>query len=249
MPSRNMLRTIIVDDEEPARLLLKEFLSGRKDIDLIAECANGFEAVKIITESRPDLVILDIQMPKLNGFEVLELVENPPAVIFATAHNQYAAKAFEIHAVDYILKPFSKERLDDAVEHALSNMKKNKSIPVQALASESGMKATPLERILVKEGSKVHVIPVNKIDYIEAEDDYVGIKSDGKSHLKQVRMSELENDLDPAKFVRVHRSYILNIERISRIELYAKDSRMAILKDGSKILISRTGYEKLKGLL
>jgi two-component system LytT family response regulator len=249
MPSKSLLRTIIVDDEEPARLLLREFLSGREDVELIAECENGFDAVKSITESKPDLVILDIQMPKLNGFEVLELVDESPAIIFATAHNQYAVKAFEIHAVDYILKPFSKERLDEAIEHVKERIKKNKNIPVQALAAASGMKSTPIERVLVKDGSKVHVIPVDRIDYIEAEDDYVAIKSDGKSHLKQMRMAELEKELDSTKFVRVHRSYILNLERIARIELYAKDSRMAILKDGTKLLISRSGYEKLKGML
>jgi two-component system, LytTR family, response regulator len=249
MPIKTVIRTVVVDDEEPARLLLREFLSAHEEIEILAECANGFDAVKAITESKPDLVILDIQMPKLNGFEVLELVDRPPAVIFATAHNQYAVKAFEIHAVDYILKPFSKDRLNEAIEHAKERMKKTKNIPLQALASAAGMKPSPIERILVKDGSKVHVIPVDKIDYIEAEDDYVAIRSDGKSHLKPERMTELEKELDSAKFVRVHRSYILNIERIARIELYAKDSRVAILKDGTKIMISRAGYEKLKGLL
>ena len=249
MASKNIIRTIIIDDEEPARLILREFLSAYNDIKIIAECANGFDAVKAITESNPDLIILDIQMPKLNGFEVLELVEQPPAIIFATAYNQYAVQAFEVHAVDYILKPFSKERLSEAMEHAKQRLNKKIPIPAQELASAAGMKPTPLERILVKDGSKVHVIPVDKIDYIEAQDDYVAIKSDGKTHLKQERMAELEKELDTAKFVRVHRSYIVNLERIARIELYAKDSRMAILKDGTKLLISRAGYEKLKGLL
>ena len=248
MASKNIIQTIIVDDEEPARLVLREFLTAHEDIKIIADCANGFDAVKAITESKPDLVILDIQMPKLNGFEVLELVDRPPAVIFATAYNQYAIKAFEVHAVDYLLKPFSKERLTEALVHAKEHLKK-KSLPVQELASAAGMRPSPLERILVKDGSKVHVIPVDKIDYIEAQDDYVAIKSDGKMHLKQERMAELERELDTSKFVRVHRSYILNLERIARIELYAKDSRMAILKDGTKLLISRPGYDKLKGLL
>jgi len=248
MTSKNSIRTIIVDDEEPARLVLREFLSAHEEIKIIADCANGFDAVKAITESKPDLVILDIQMPKLNGFEVLELVDHPPSIIFATAYNQYAVKAFEVHAVDYLLKPFSKERLTEALEHAKGHLKK-KPIPIQELASAAGMKPSPLERILVKDGSKVHVIPVDKIDYIEAQDDYVAIKSDGKTHLKQERMAELEKELDTSKFVRVHRSYILNLERIARIELYAKDSRMAILKDGTKLLISRAGYDKLKGLL
>jgi two-component system LytT family response regulator len=248
MSPKNTIQTIIVDDEEPARLVLREFLSAHEEVKIIAECANGFDAVKAITESKPDLVILDIQMPKLNGFEVLELVDRPPAVIFATAYNQYAIKAFEVHAVDYLLKPFSKERLTEALVHAKGHLKK-KSFTVQELASAAGMRPSPLERILVKDGSKVHVIPVEKIDYIEAQDDYVAIKSDGKTHLKQERMAELEKELDASKFVRVHRSYILNLERIARIELYAKDSRMAILKDGTKLLISRAGYDKLKTML
>jgi two-component system, LytTR family, response regulator len=249
MPSKTRIRTIIVDDEEPARLVLREFLSAHPEIEMLADCSNGFEAVKAITELHPDLLILDIQMPKLNGFEVLELVDQLPAVIFATAYNQYAVKAFEVHAIDYLLKPFSKERLDEALDHAKGYLKKKKVIPLQKLVTDAGMKTTPLERILVKEGSKVHVIPVDKIDFFEAQDDYIAIKVDGKSHLKQERMAKLEKDLDAAKFVRVHRSYILNIERIARLELYAKDSRMAILKDGSKLLISRAGYDKLKGLL
>jgi two-component system, LytTR family, response regulator len=248
MSSKNSLRTIIVDDEEPARIVLREFLSAHEEVNIIAECANGFDAVKAITDSKPDLVILDIQMPKLNGFEVLELVDRPPSIIFATAYNQYAVKAFEVHAVDYLLKPFSKERLTEALDHAKEHLI-NKSLPIQKLASAAGMRPSPLERILVKDGSKVHVIPVDKIDYIEAQDDYVAIKSDGKTHLKQERMAELEKELDTSTFVRVHRSYILNLERIARIELYAKDSRMAILKDGTKLLISRAGYDKLKGLL
>jgi two-component system LytT family response regulator len=248
MPSRTTIRTVIVDDEQPARLVLREFLSAHEEVHIIAECTNGFEAVKAMSESKPDLVILDIQMPKLNGFEVLELVDRPPAIIFATAYNQYAIKAFEVHAVDYLLKPFSKERLAEALDHAKGHLKKN-SLPLQELASAAGFRPSPVERILVKDGSKVHVIPVDRIDYIEAQDDYVAIKSEGKTHLKQERMAELEKELDTSKFVRVHRSYILNLERIARIELYAKDSRMAILKDGTKLLISRAGYDKLRGLL
>lgn len=249
MRKSHLIRTIIVDDEEPARLVLREYLSGHQDVKIIADCSNGFEAVKAITELRPDLVFLDIQMPKLNGFEVLELVDQPQAVIFATAYNQYAIKAFEVHAADYLLKPFSKERLAEALDHARRQLRHQKSIPVQAIASAAGMTASPLERVLVKDGSKVHIIPVGRIDYIEAQDDYISIKTEGRSFLKQERMTTLEKELDGKTFVRVHRSYILNIERIARIELYAKDSRMAILKDGTKLLISRAGYDKLKGLL
>jgi two-component system LytT family response regulator len=249
MTAKSVIQTIIVDDEEPARLLLREYLTKRDDFNIAAECSNGFEAVKALTELKPDLAILDIQMPKLNGFEVLELAENPPAVIFATAYDQYAVKAFELHAVDYLLKPFSKERLDEALDHVAKRLKTKKPLPIEALAAAAGMKPAILERVLVKDGSKVHVIPADKIDYIEAEDDYVAIKAEGKSHLKQQRMAELEKMLDPAKFVRVHRSSIINLERIARIELYAKDSRMAILKDGTKLLISRAGYDKLKKML
>jgi two-component system, LytTR family, response regulator len=249
MTVKSLIRTIIVDDEEPARLLLREYLAHRDDIQLIAECANGFEAVKALTELKPDLAILDIQMPKLSGFEVLELVENPPAVIFATAYDQYAVKAFELHAVDYLLKPFSEERLNEALDHSAKRIKTKKPLSLEAIAADAGMKPAILERVLVKDGSKVYVIPADKIDYIEAEDDYIAIKVDGKSHLKQQRMADLEKQLDPAKFVRVHRSSIINLERIARIELYAKDSRMAILKDGTKILISRAGYDKLKKML
>jgi two-component system, LytTR family, response regulator len=246
---KNLVRTIIIEDEEPARLLLREYLSAHEEVKIVAECSNGLDAVKSITELKPDLIILDIQMPKLNGFEVLELVEHPPAVIFATAYNQFAVKAFEVHAVDYLLKPFSKERLDEALSHAQEHMAKSKPLQTQTLASAAGMKATPLERILIKDGSKVHIIPVERIDYIEAQDDYVAVKSEGKTHLKQERMSILEKELDAQTFVRVHRSFIVNIERIARIELYAKDSRVAILKDGTKLLISRSGYDKLKELL
>jgi two-component system, LytTR family, response regulator len=249
MTTKSVIQTIIVDDEEPARLLLREYLTQRNDIHIAAECSNGFEAVKALTELKPDLAILDIQMPKLNGFEVLELTEKPPAIIFATAYDQFAVKAFELHAIDYLLKPFSKERLDEALDHVALQLKTKKTLPVEALAAAAGMKPAIIERVLVKDGSKVHVIPVDKIDYIEAEDDYVAIKVEGKSHLKQQRMAQLEKMLDPAKFVRVHRSSIINLERIARIELYAKDSRMAILKDGTKLLISRAGYDKLKKLL
>jgi len=249
MASKTVIRTIIVDDEEPARMVLREFLTKRSDIEIVAECANGFEAVKALAELKPDLAILDIQMPKLNGFEVLELTENQPIIIFATAYDQYAVKAFERHAVDYLLKPFSKNRLDEALEHVTEHLNKKKKLPLEAIAEAAGMRLATLERILVKDGSKVHVIPADKIDYIEAQDDYIAIKSENKTHLKQQRMAALEKLLDPTKFVRVHRSFIVNLERIGRIELYAKDSRMAILKDGTKLLISRAGYDKLKTML
>lgn len=243
------VRTIIVDDEELARVLVREYLASHPNIDIVAECANGFEAVKAATELSPDLMFLDIQMPKLNGFEVLELLDNPPAVIFVTAFDQYALKAFEVHAVDYLLKPYSKERFDEALAHAIAHLEQRQPEKTKDVIASVKPQNQVLERVLIKEGSKVLVIPVEKIDYIEAQDDYVSFRVEGKSHLKMQRLSELESSLDSKQFVRIHRSYILNIERLAKIELYAKDSRTAILKDGTQLPVSRTGYEKLKELL
>ncbi len=248
-PSSKSISAVIVDDETLAREVLREHVSAHPEITVVGECANGFDAVKVITELKPDLVFLDIQMPKLNGFEVLELVEHAPAVIFVTAYDQYALKAFEVHAVDYLLKPFSRERFEEAIDHARNRLSRNKPLPLAEIAEAAHASDIPLERILVREGSKVHVIPVEKIDFIEAQDDYVSIRSEGKSLLKQHRLTDLETSMDQKRFVRIHRKYILNIDRLARIELYAKDSRVAILKDGTKLLVSRAGYEKLKKLL
>ncbi|HEY6951206.1 MAG TPA: response regulator, partial [Bacteroidota bacterium] len=243
------LSAIIVDDETLAREVLREHVATHPEITIVAECANGFDAVKAITELKPDLLFLDIQMPKLNGFEVLELVDHRPTVIFVTAYDQYALKAFEVHAVDYLLKPFSKERFEEAIAHARKNLERGKSLTIEKVIAETRAKEQPIERILIREGSKVHVIPVEKIDFVEAQDDYVSVRVEGKSLLKQHRLTDLESALDPAHFVRIHRKYILNLDRLARIELYAKDSRVAILKDGTKLQVSRAGYEKLKRLL
>jgi two-component system LytT family response regulator len=243
------IRTIIVDDEELARSIIREYLGDHPEIVIEAECSNGFEAVKAVTELNPDLVFLDVQMPKLNGFEVLELLETDVAVIFITAYEQYAVKAFEVHAIDYLLKPFSRERFDEALERAKEKLDRQVFLPRQEIIQSARPKGELVERVLVRDGSKVFVIPANKIDYIEAQDDYVAIKSDGKSHLKKQRLADLESILDPKRFVRIHRSYILNVDRLARLELYAKDSRMAILKDGTQLQVSRTGYDKLKGML
>ncbi len=247
--SAKTISAIIVDDETLAREVLREHISSHAEISIVAECSNGFDAVKSITELKPDLVFLDIQMPKLNGFEVLELVDHHPAVIFVTAYDQYALKAFEVHAVDYLLKPFDRQRFEEALEHAKRRIDRTKPLPVAELATTAQTNDLPLERILVREGSKVHVIPVEKIDYIEAQDDYVSIRTEGKNLLKQHRLSDLEASVDQKRFVRIHRKYILNVDRLARIELYAKDSRVAILKDGTKLLVSRAGYDKLKKLL
>jgi two-component system LytT family response regulator len=243
------LRSVIVDDEELARAILREYLAYHSDIEIAAECSNGFDAVKAVSECQPDLLFLDIQMPKLNGFEVLELIGPGPAVIFTTAYDQYALRAFEVHAVDYLLKPFTSERLAQALDRARQRPAQAGREPIAELVQDVRKQNKPLERILIRDGPKVHVIPAEKIDYIEAQDDYICVKTGGKEHLKQETLANLEDLLDQGRFIRIHRSYILNIERLARLELYAKDSRMAILQDGTRLPVSRAGYSRLKPLL
>jgi two-component system LytT family response regulator len=243
------LKAIIVDDEDLARSLIREYLTAHPEIEIVAECANGFDAVKAVSDLQPDLMFLDIQMPKLSGFEVIELLDEPPAVIFVTAFDQYAVKAFDVHAVDYLLKPFGKDRFDEAVGHAESRLRARTPAKTKTAVEDAKPAGQLLERILIKEGSKVIILPAEKVDYIEAQDDYIAVRSEGRSHLKMQRLAALEAQLDPRRFVRIHRSYILNIERLSKIELYAKDSRTAVLKDGTQLPVSRSGYEKLKELL
>ena len=244
------MRVMIVDDEDLARGLVREFLACHADVDIVAECANGFDAVKAITELDPDLVFLDIQMPKLNGFEVVELAGRKTHYIFVTAFDQYALKAFDVHAVDYLLKPFSQQRFNEALAHARGNLQVSlqSSLGVAAMVGEAAERNKPLARVLIRDGAKVHVIATDKIDFIEAQDDYVQINAEGKGYLKHQRLSELESQLDPAMFVRVHRSYILNIGCISRIE-QGKDSHSAILADGMRIPVSRSGLQKVKDLI
>ncbi len=243
------LSCIIVDDEELARDVIREYLAPYPDIEILAECSNGFEAVKAASETRPDLIFLDIQMPKLNGFEVLELIGAENGVIFTTAYDEYALRAFEVHAVDYLLKPFSAERFREALEHARFHLNVGRLTPLSTLVAESRKQHLPLQRVLIRDGSRVHVLPLEKIDYIEAQDDYVCFKSAGKEYLKQESMADIESLLDPGRFIRIHRSYILNIERLAKLELYAKDSHVAILTDGAQLPVSRSGYARLKPLL
>ena len=240
------MRVIIVDDEDLARALLREYLRSHADIDIVAECANGFEAVKAIAETEPDLVFLDVQMPKLNGFEVVELAGCKTRYIFVTAFDQYALKAFDIHAVDYLLKPFSQQRLDEALAHARGQL--GQRAGQGALVLDATLRALPIERVLIRDGAKVHVIPAGQIDYIEAQDDYVSISAGGKAHLKNQRLAELESQLDPAAFVRIHRSYIVNIASVLRIE-QGKDSHAAVLRGDIRLPVSRGGYQKIKSLI
>jgi len=246
------LRVLVVDDEELARRVLREFLAEHGDVTVVGECANGFEAVKAVAELSPDLLLLDVRMPKLDGFEVLELLEHPVAVVFVTAYDDQALRAFDVHAVDYVLKPVSPERLAEALGRARARIVPDSppaALPLGALAAAAREPGEYAERVLVRDGPKVHVIPVDRLDYVEAQDDYIGLRSGGKTYLKQQTLAEIEAALDPARFVRIHRSYVLNVDRLAKIELYAKDSRAAILTDGSRLPLSRAGYQKLKGML
>jgi len=242
---QSRLKAAIVDDEELARGYLRELLRVHPEIDIVADCANGFEAVKAIGETAPDLVFLDVQMPKLDGFEVLELIEGAhvPVVIFVTAYDQYAMRAFDAHAVDYLLKPFDAVRFERALDRARARLGERPPLPQLAIEGRSGGERP--QRIVVKDGARVHVIPIAKLDYVEAQDDYVALHSEGKSYLKQQPIASVEALLDPACFVRIHRSTIVNLERIARIEPYGKDSRLAILHDGTRLPVSRSGYARL----
>ncbi len=239
------LRALIVDDEELARQLLREYAENAGGVEIVAECSNGFDAVKAIGELKPDLVFLDVQMPKLDGFEVLELVDPPPAVIFVTAHDEYAMRAFDEHAVDYLLKPFHPDRFKKALDRARSRLGAPMAPPAH-LTAAARPPGQMLERIVVKDGSKVQIIPVDKLDYVKAEDDYVALCAGNRNYLKQQTISNIEKQLDPSRFARIHRSYIVNLERIARIEPYTKDSRVAVLRDGTQIPVSRSGLARLK---
>ena len=249
MNDTQSLRVIVVDDEPLARAVVREYLRAHPGVEIVAECGNGFEAVKAVSELAPDLMFLDVQMPKLSGFEVLELIGRHVPVIFTTAYDQYALRAFEVHAVDYLLKPFSEERFGEALSRARARLLAPDPAAVEALVADARPRQGPIERVLIRDGSQVHVLPVDRIDYVEAQDDYVSFKSEGKQYLKDQTLAAVETTLDPSRFVRVHRSFVLNVERIAKVELYAKDSRMAILRDGTRLPVSRAGYARLSQLL
>lgn len=246
-----MKRVLLIDDEPLARMVVLEYLQGFKDsIEVLGECSDGFEGLKAIQQHQPDLIFLDVQMPKINGFEMLELVENPPAVIFTTAFDEYAIKAFETHAVDYLLKPFSKDRFNKAVEKYLAQKPVEQATKqTESLLEAASQSPAQHERIVVKTGTKVKIIPVADVEYLEADDDYVSVHTKEGSFLKNKTMSFFEQTLDADQFVRVHRSYIIKIQDITRIDPYEKDAHIAILKSGAKIPVSKTGYAKLKQVL
>jgi two-component system, LytTR family, response regulator len=249
------LTVLIVDDEEPARRLLAELLAGEPEVAVVGQCRNGFEAVQAIQGAPPDLVLLDVQMPKLDGFEVLELIPGEsegrrrPAVVFVTAYDQYAVRAFEVHAVDYLLKPVSAERLAAALARARAGGRPAVAGAAARRLARELRPDEPLGRLLVREGERVHVVPVDRIDYLEAQGDAVVIRAGAARLRKAITLGELEEQLDGRRFLRVHRSYIVNLDRLAGLELYAKDSRVALLRDGSRVPVSRAGYARLRELL
>ena len=265
--STTPVKAIIIDDEPLARMIVKEYLQSYTDIAILQECSDGFEGIKAIQQHRPDLIFLDVQMPKINGFEMLELVEDPPAVIFTTAFDEYAIKAFESHAVDYLLKPFNKERFDKAVRKWLDTRATRTSdhLTHGAGATAHGPEGTPpdteglletaaqsptqQQRIVVKTGGKIKIIPLEDIHFLEAADDYVKIHTHNGAFLKNRTMGYFEKTLDATQFVRTHRSYILNVQQVTRIDPYEKDSHLCILQSGAQVPVSKAGYVKLKAVL
>jgi two-component system LytT family response regulator len=244
------MKAVIIDDEPLARQIVAEYLQSFKQIELVEECGNGFEGLKAIQQHQPDLIFLDIQMPKITGFEMLELVEQPPAVIFTTAFDEFAIRAFESHAVDYLLKPFNKERFDKAVQKwldqsAASLNKTNTQLVLETAASSPSQQ----NRVVVKTGGKIRIIPVDEIFFLEAADDYVKIHTKEGNFLKNKTMNHFEKILDPNLFVRTHRSYMVNVQQITRIDPYEKDNHLSILKSGAQVPVSKSGYGKLKQIL
>lgn len=243
------LRAIIADDEELARRILREYLAAEPGIEIVAECRNGFEAVKAVNDLRPDVLFLDVQMPKLDGFEVLELVEPSVAVVFVTAFDQYAMKAFDAAAIDYLLKPFSAERFHASLARVRA---RGAAAPESPLPRDLKLAARApdeyLDRLVVRDGPRVHVIPAARLDYAEAQDDYVALHAEGKTWLKQQTIAALESALDPRRFLRVHRSFLVSLDRIARVEPNTKDTWLAVLRDGARVPMSRAGYARFREL-
>lgn len=243
------LQVLIVDDEELARKLSLEYLRSHFDIEVIGECETGLEAVDAINKLNPDLVLLDIQMPQLSGLEVLEVTGRRSGVIFTTAYDQYALKAFDLHAVDYLLKPFSQQRFDEALSKARKLLAEQTPSSAQAIQTLVTQQSEKLQRLLIRDRGQVHVVPLESIDYVEAQDDYILIHAAGKSYMKTQSLSDLEAQLDASKFVRVHRSFLLQISALQAMEKTSKDSQVAVLKSGAQVPVSRAGNERIRALL
>jgi two-component system, LytTR family, response regulator len=246
-----MIKAIIIDDEPLAREIVKEYLQPFTQVQILQECNDGFEGLKAIQQHQPDIVFLDVQMPKINGFEMLELVETMPAIIFTTAFEEHAIRAFEVNAVDYLLKPFSKERFDKALQKWLDRYDASAPVaaPADALLETAATSPMQSNRIVVKINGKIKIIPVTDIHYFEAADDYVKIVTSEGAFLKNKTMAFFDKTLDPQQFARVHRSYMLNVNQVTKIEPYEKENHLAILRSGAKVPVSKTGYPKLKGAL
>lgn len=245
------IKVIIIDDETLARQIIKNYLSKHSEIEIIAECSDGFDAVKKINQLKPDLIFLDIQMPKITGFEMLELIENPPKIIFITAYDQFAIRAFEVNAVDYLLKPFSEDRFNFSLKKAIARLNDttNQEKEIKNILTTTDDKTEILERVIIKDGSKINVIPVDEILYIEAQDDYVLINSKKGKFLKQKTMKYFENHLNENQFVRVHRSFIVNLNFIEHLFQTETESHRLVLKNGKEIPVSKNGLQKLKDIL
>jgi two-component system LytT family response regulator len=241
-----MIKTILIDDESLARDIVKYYLNDFPEIEVVTECNDGFEGIKAITQHQPDFIFLDIQMPKINGFEMLELVEKPPAVIFTTAFDEYAIKAFEVNAVDYLLKPIEKNRFDQAVKKISTRLNNMDIMATQDLLDSASMSPAQHNRVVVKKNGVIKIIAVSDINYLEADDDYVKLSTaEGVFH-KNKTMSFFERTLDAEQFIRIHRSYIINLGQVTKIELKEKDSYVVLLKSGIWLPVSKTGYAKLK---
>lgn len=245
------IRALIIDDEHLARQIIRKYLNEDEEIEVVGECSDGFEGFKQINELKPDLVFLDIMMPKLTGFEMLELLENPPRIVFSTAYDQYAIKAFEQNAIDYLLKPYSKERFSEALNKAKTNLSTQhpNRDSLKKVLEEQHEKVETLTRVAVRTGAKIHIISVDKIKYFEAQDDYVKLYTDEGNFLKQQTMKFYETHLPEGDFLRIHRSYIVRLKEISRVELMGKDTHVVLLNDGTQLSVSRSGYSKLKEVL
>jgi two-component system, LytTR family, response regulator len=242
-------RVLIVDDEEPARLLLVEYLRAHPRWSVVGQAKNGLEAVKLTQQEGPDLLLLDVQMPKLDGFEVLGLLPPQVAVVFTTAFDEYAVRAFEVHAVDYLLKPFSAERFGQALSRAEKRLGELRAVPAPVLAQAARPPDSHLERLVLRDGADLLIIPAENIDYVRGQDDYVEVFHDARSSLTQQTLQHLEASLDPTRFVRVHRSYLLNVGRVARIEPWGQGSKLAVLKDGRTVPVSRSGEARLRAVL
>ncbi|GAB4296499.1 MAG: LytTR family DNA-binding domain-containing protein [Ignavibacteriaceae bacterium] len=248
---KDQITALIIDDEKLAREITKSYLRSHPEIEIAGESANGFDAVKKINQLKPDLIFLDIQMPKLTGFEMLELIENPPVIIFTTAYDNFAIRAFEVNAIDYLLKPFSQERFDEALGKAVELVKErvSQNEKLKRLLDHSDSEKKKLERVVIKKGTKITVLPVEEIKWIQAQDDYVRIHTSQDKYLKQKPLKFYEKHLDQNQFIRIHRSHIINTDYINHLEQTGKDSYKLILKNNAEIPVSRTGLSRLKSIL